>query len=193
MDLGYLEYYLIVVNLTGFLFFSLNHRLRAHKAGRRGESVSMITALLGGSLGILAAILLFDRKAEKDNMMQRVFVLCVFVIQTVAVLFIKGFHRDDINFAFWKLFYENKILSVYLVSVNLITLLAFGIDKFLAVRRRRRIRIVTLLGLSFLGGSIGGLVGMYAFRHKTKKDYFAFGIPLILMMQMALIFYVINL
>ncbi len=193
MNLGYLDYYLIAVNLTGFLFFTLNHRLRAHTSGRRRDPVFLFTALLGGSLGLLAAILLFDRKADKDNMMQRVFVLCVFVMQTVAVLFVKGYHRDEIHFAVWQLFYDNQILCVYLAAVNVITFLAFGIDKFLAVRRRRRIRIVTLLGLSVLGGSAGGLVGMYAFHHKTKKDYFAFGIPLILLMQMTLIFYAINL
>ena len=59
--------------------------------------------------------------------------------------------------------------------------------------RRGRIRILTLLGLSFIGGSVGGLIAMYAFRHKTKKDYFTVGLPLIMVMQVVVVFYLMNL
>ena len=47
----------------------------------------------------------------------------------------------------------------------------------------------TLLGLCFLGGSLGGLIGMYTFRHKTKQKYFTIGVPLMLITQVVLIIY----
>ena len=70
--------------------------------------------------------------------------------------------------------------------------IAFTIDKYNVVMHRSRIRIVTLLILSFFGGSIGGLSAMYLFKHKTKKDYFTVGLPMILAMQIVLIFYLMN-
>ena len=66
------------------------------------------------------------------------------------------------------------------------------IDKIAAIERKSRIRIVTLLGLSFVGGSIGGIIAMYLLRHKTRKDYFTVGLPLIIVMQIVLLFYVMN-
>lgn len=70
--------------------------------------------------------------------------------------------------------------------------IVFAIDKVNARTHRSRIRIVTLLGLSFAGGSIGGLISMYLFRHKTQKDYFTAGMPLIIIMQIVVIFCVMN-
>ena len=71
--------------------------------------------------------------------------------------------------------------------------MAYGVDKLNAMNGRSRIAIVTLLILAGVGGSIGGLIAMYLFRHKTNKDYFTVGIPLILLMQITVIFYVMNL
>ena len=85
---------------------------------------------------------------------------------------------------------EDLMLNSYLQK-NFHTL-AFAIDKFAAIEHRSRIRIVTLLGLSFLGGSFGGLLAMYLLRHKTKKDYFTIGIPLIIIMQIIVLFYIMN-
>ena len=59
-------------------------------------------------------------------------------------------------------------------------------------RSSGRIRIVTLLGLAFIGGSIGSLLAMYLLRHKTRKDYFTVGVPLIIVMQVVVIFYMMN-
>lgn len=81
---------------------------------------------------------------------------------------------------------------IYLAIINIVTFIAFAIDKLAAIEGRSRIRIVTLLGLAFIGGSFGGLLAMYTFRHKIKKDYFAVGIPLIIVMQVIVIFYLMN-
>lgn len=126
------------------------------------------------------------------NMMSRVFLICVLIIQIIAMLFIKGFHGEEINIAFWEFFGRNKILMIYLGIINVITFLAFAIDKLHAIKGKRRIRIITLLGLAFVGGSLGALLGMYTLRHKTKVDYFTVGVPLIMIMQAVVVFFVMN-
>lgn len=190
--LGTLEYYLIAINILGLILYGINTLLYRHTANGQIDTVLTFTSLLGGSLGMVFCMLLFDRKSVKDNMMSRVFIACVLVIQVVAYLFFKGVRGQEITFAFWEFFAVHKFLIVYLLAINVVTLIAFGIDKLNAVEHRGRIRIVTLLGLAFIGGSLGGLIAMYAFQHKTKKDYFTVGIPLIMVMQAVVIFYLMN-
>lgn len=193
LTMGALEYYLIGVNILGFILYGINTLLYRFTVDGQIDAVLTITSLLGGSLGMVLCILLFDRKSVKDNMMSRVFVACVFVIQVVAYLFFKGQKGQELTFSFWEFFAANKFLIVYIIAINVITHVAFGIDKINAIERRGRIRILTLLGLSFIGGSVGGLIAMYAFRHKTKKDYFTVGLPLIMVMQVVVVFYLMNL
>ena len=192
MELGVFEYYLIVVNVIGFVLFAVNTWLYSHTADGQIDVALTITSLLGGSAGILLSILVFDRKAEKGNMMSRVFIACIFVIQIVILLMVKGFVAKNITLAFWSFFNQHKVLIIYLVVINFITLAAFAIDKIAAIEGRSRIRIVTLLGLAFIGGSLGGLIAMYLFRHKIRKDYFTVGIPMIMLMQVFVIFYFMN-
>jgi len=166
--------------------------LYSHTENGQVDAVLTIWSLIGGSAGILLAIFLFDRKNVKDNMMSRVFIACVFVIQVIILLMIKGHHADNITPAFWEFFAKYKILLIYLAIINFIAFAAFAVDKVNAAEHRSRIRIVTLLGLAFVGGSIGSLLAMYLLRHKTKKDYFTVGIPLIMVMQVVVIFYAMN-
>ena len=186
------EKYLIAINIIGFLMYFINFLLYKYTKSANIDVILTLLALAGGSLGIFAFIVLFDRKSVKDNMMSRVFLICVLIIQIIATLFIKGFHGEKINFAFWEFFGRNKILMIYLGIINIITFLAFAIDKINAVKGKRRIRIITLLGLAFVGGSAGALLGMYTLRHKTKVDYFTVGVPLIMIMQVVVVFFVMN-
>lgn len=192
MDLTFLDKYLIMMNAVGFAAFALNAWLSLHTAKRQSDALLMLLSLLGGSLGIMIAVLLLDRKAVKDNMMSRVFVSCILVIQVIAVLTLKGFVAEKITLAFWIFFAEHRLFSYYLLLINLLTFAAFAIDKRRAVKNRPRVRIVTLLALSFVGGSLGGMAAMQLFHHKTRKDYFAIGEPLMLLMQSIVLFYLMN-
>lgn len=192
MELGFFEYYLIIVNIVGFILFAINTWLYSHTDEGQVDAALTVTSLLGGSIGILISILIFDRKAQKGNMMSRVFIACIFVIQIIIFLIMKGYIAENITFAFWKFFSQRKFLIVYLIAINFVTLTAFAVDKIAAIEGKSRIRIVTLLGLAFIGGSIGGLVAMYVFRHKTRLDYFTVGVPLIMVMQVVVIFYMMN-
>ena len=83
------------------------------------------------------------------------------------------------------------ILILYFLSINLISFLMMYIDKRRAIRKDWRISEAALIGVSIIGGSIGGYLGMKIFRHKTKHAKFFIGIPTILFIQVALIIYII--
>lgn len=187
-----IERYLIAINIIGFLMYFIDFLLYKYTKSSNIDVILTLLALAGGSAGIFAFIVLFDRKSVKDNMMSRVFLVCVLILQVIIILFIKGFHGNEINFDFLDFFGRNKILMIYLGIINVITFLAFAIDKINAVKGKRRIRIITLLGLAFVGGSAGALLGMYTLRHKTKVDYFTVGVPLIMIMQAVVVFFVMN-
>ncbi len=81
-----------------------------------------------------------------------------------------------------------KYFLIYLVIINIIAFLAMYIDKRKAKYGRWRIPEQTLLILAIIGGSIGAIAGMYTFKHKTKKLRFSVGFPVILILQIVLIF-----
>ena len=68
-------------------------------------------------------------------------------------------------------------LILYAVLINLAALIVFGVDKKRARRHEWRISERTLLLLALAGGSVGAMLGMLVFRHKTRKWYFILGIP----------------
>jgi len=74
----------------------------------------------------------------------------------------------------------------YFIGINVLTFLLYGIDKWKARRGKWRIPEDTLIWLAIAGGSIGALLGMYLFRHKTQHRKFTLGIPAILIVQAAL-------
>jgi len=78
------------------------------------------------------------------------------------------------------------VLLVWLAAINLVTFAVYGIDKAKAKRGTWRVPEKTLFLLPLLGGSLGALLGMRVFHHKTKHWYFVWGIPLILLAQLAL-------
>lgn len=80
---------------------------------------------------------------------------------------------------------------IYLVIINLIDFVMFGIDKAKAKRRERRIPEAVLIWTAIIGGTLGALIGMNFFRHKTKHIKFWIGLPSILAMQI-LIFIVLT-
>ncbi len=77
------------------------------------------------------------------------------------------------------------VIIAYLIVINLVTFIVFGVDKAKAKKHSWRIPEKTLFLLSIIGGSVGAIIGMHTFRHKTRKWYFAFGIPAILIIQLA--------
>lgn len=81
-----------------------------------------------------------------------------------------------------------KILLYFLI-INVIGFLAMAIDKWKAKNNSWRIPENTLFSITVLGGGIGTIVGMYVFRHKTKKPKFTIGMPVILVLEIVLVIY----
>lgn len=82
---------------------------------------------------------------------------------------------------------SSYILIGILVIMNLIGYMSMWSDKRRAIKNKYRISEKTLFIIALLGGSLGSILGMKQFRHKTKHWYFKYGMPLILIMQIALI------
>lgn len=76
----------------------------------------------------------------------------------------------------------------YFLILNIIGFVMMGIDKRKAIKGAFRIPEATLFIVALIGGSIGSILGMYTFRHKTRKRRFVYGMPLILILQTALLF-----
>ena len=80
-----------------------------------------------------------------------------------------------------------RLIIIYLIAINVVTFFLYGIDKWKAKRSKWRIPEATLLGLAVIGGSIGAWIGMKVWHHKTMHKKFKYGLPLILLAQIALI------
>lgn len=85
-----------------------------------------------------------------------------------------------------------KSILLLLIAVNLVSFALYGLDKVKAKRGLWRIRESTLLLVAALGGSLGALLGMELFRHKTKHWTFKILIPLFLLLHIALGVYVVR-
>ena len=78
-----------------------------------------------------------------------------------------------------------RTVLIYLVIINIATFILYGIDKHKAKNHQWRISEASLICVAVLGGSVGALLGMSVFRHKTKHLKFLIGVPLILILQIA--------
>ncbi|NLK93635.1 MAG: DUF1294 domain-containing protein [Clostridiales bacterium] len=81
----------------------------------------------------------------------------------------------------------NRFVIFFLLLINFISFIFMYIDKQKAIHKKWRIKESTLIGLAVLGGSIGMLLGMYTFRHKTKHPLFYIGGPTILILQIIIV------
>ena len=86
--------------------------------------------------------------------------------------------------------FTTQNILIYILIINVITFFMMWFDKHEAKIGDWRVPERTLFLLVLLGGGIGGIAGMYVFRHKTRKWYFKIGFPAILIMQIIFIIYV---
>ena len=82
------------------------------------------------------------------------------------------------------------IFIIYYLVINLVGLIIMGVDKRKAIKGAYRIPEATLFCTALLGGALGTTLGMRIFRHKTKHWYFVIGMPLILIVQLALMVWI---
>ena len=80
------------------------------------------------------------------------------------------------------------VMITYIAAINIVLFLLFGIDKLCAVCGWRRVSERVLLSVAFAGGCVGALMGMWLFRHKTKKVHFRVTLPAILLLHLILLY-----
>ena len=85
-----------------------------------------------------------------------------------------------------------KWILLLLAAVNLLAFVLYGVDKLKAKKGAWRIPEATLLLVAFLGGSVGALLGMEVFRHKTRHAKFRILVPLFLILHIALAVYMVK-
>ena len=79
------------------------------------------------------------------------------------------------------------LLLLYILAASIVAFVIYGVDKLCAKRDLRRVSEISLLMTALLGGSIGALMGMIVWRHKTLHAKFTIGVPLILLLQISLL------
>ena len=84
-----------------------------------------------------------------------------------------------------------KLIVLYLLIINALSFLLMLADKRKAQQNLWRIPEKTLFTAALFGGSVGSILGMYLFRHKTRHWYFVLGMPAILAAQIFLVFYLL--
>ncbi len=84
------------------------------------------------------------------------------------------------------------MLIYYLLAVNVLTFIVYGVDKWKARSGRWRVPEATLMGLAALGGSVGAWLAMQLFRHKTQKKKFRYGVPALFVLQVAAVLFYLN-
>ena len=82
-----------------------------------------------------------------------------------------------------------NLVLYYIVIINILTFIVYGIDKLKAKKGKLRIPESTLLLLAIIGGSIGAWFGMKVWHHKTMHKKFKYGIPLIIILQLGVLLY----
>ena len=194
--------YLIVVNVVAFLAFAVDFLLYArHPAIDDSAANSLVMSafpVAGGTVGALLALFLFTgllprRRMNKHNIAWWfTAIVCLIVWALVAAVKLGHVSLDASAGGIssgWDVG-RLKVLGVYLVVVNVVAFAAFAWDKHVAASGNdhgRRVPESWLLGLCLVGGSVGGLIAMHAVRHKTRKWYFVWGLPLLIVLHVVLI------
>lgn len=83
----------------------------------------------------------------------------------------------------------NKIIIYYLIVINIISFILTGLDKLLAIKKKRRISEFTLIIISFIGGAFGEILAMLLFHHKTKHIKFLLLNPLFMLLWLLIYLY----
>jgi len=192
--------YLIVVNVVTFLAFAVDFFLCMRFPALDDSTVNAlildIFPVAGGAVGMLIALFVFGgrgcgHRMNKDNIAWWFLAITCLIVWGLVVAVRYGLVTLDAGVAGvvsgWNLG-RLKILGIYLAIINVVTFAAFAWDKHVAASGNdyeRRAPEARLLGLCLIGGSVGGILAMHVFRHKTQKWYFVWGLPAFIVLDVA--------
>ena len=133
---------------------------------------------------ILTALLLLFRPLQKNP----------FFVLHFAFVIGAAWYTENYLFKVTPFVYKTFLLFIvyHLISVNLVTIIAYGVDKRAAIKRSWRVSEAKLHTLEFFGGWIGAFVAQKIFKHKTKKKSFQLTFWFMLVIQLAAIYYILT-
>ena len=196
--------HLIAINAATFVVFAIDYLLclkfPALDNMVANSLILDIFPIAGGAAGMLLALFLLGglgrgHRMNKDNIAWWFLaIVCLIVWGLVAAAKFGLLSPSmDIDVLLWGWNMDKLgVLAIYLAAANIVTFIAFVWDKHVAKNGNnpsRRLPEARLPALCLIGGSIGGLVAMYAVRHKTAKWYFVWGLPFFIVLDAAVAIY----
>ena len=194
--------YLLAANVVAFLAYTVDFLLCGlfpKLDDSKANAIAMcLFPIAGGAVGTLLALFVWNgrlpgHRINKGNVAWWFLAFACLIVWSAITAVVTGLVHvsPEELLASWNLT-ALKALDIYLAVINLVTLVIFITDKAAASNGndpRKRIPEACLLGLCLAGGSVGGLIGMYATRHKTKKWYFVYGLPVFLALDAGLVIF----
>lgn len=196
--------YLIIMNVVTFLAFTVDFFLCMVNPDLDNSAANSLILdvfpIAGGAVGMLLALFVWGglgrgHRMNKDNIAWWFLAIVCLVVWGLVVAAKFGLITLDTSIggilSGWDLG-KLRVMGIYLAVLNVITLAAFAWDKHVAESGNdygRRAPEARLLGLCLVGGSVGGMIAMNVVRHKTKKWHFVWGLPLFIILDIAVVLY----
>lgn len=193
--------YLIAINLITFILFTIDFFIMVKNdydldKGLMDSRLLTLFAVAGGGVGMFVALFIWTKKLNKRRVTKHNVawwfesILCI-ILWALICAWRWGLVQLDFELLLSQIdMFKLKTLGIYLAIMNIITFILFCYDKTLANRGKRRVREFVLIGMSFLGGSLGGILAMHLRRHKINDWYFVWGLPFFILVHIALLVYV---
>lgn len=181
--------YLIVINLFAVLLYFIDYLIfQRNGKGIKPNFICDIIVIGGGGLGALLISMILDPKLNKKNLLSRIYCIIWLFLYGIVLIVLYGPNKLRNIERLHSFYNEHLILCLYLAIINLVTFIAYGIDKIKAMLDKWRIREIYLLGLTIIGGSGGAILAMDLFNHKINSMHFMVGVPFILCAHLILMF-----
>ena len=193
MNLSYLMLYQCIINCITLILtikYLRNESLKQETSNWMDYAIAF-ASLSGGEIGVLLALMIRKRKVNKSTMTPYSFAITALVFHCF-ILYLLFADKSQLNLirSFISKYQHNGL--IYCIAINAITFISFAYDKIAAIHHYRRLPNALLLMEAFCFGSLGALIAMGYFSHKTHKIYFTLTIPLMLMMQLMMLGLLIN-
>ena len=194
MHLTNFQIYLLIINGIGLVVYLIAYLFRNRMGDWKDDraminKLFIIVSFLGGMIGIALGWAILEHRLHKASVSYLLFVLCTLVIWCCIYFSLYGSRALTIRGNAMEFLQKKGFLMLYLLVINVVTAGMFRRDKRYAEEDQGRIPVACLLGICMIGGSVGGLYGMYKYHHKTQVFYFRLGIPMIIVTETILILF----
>ena len=196
--------YLIIINVVTLAVFTIDFFLCMwipELDDTAANSLILdIFPIAGGAAGMLIALFVLGgigrgHRMNKDNIAWWFLAIICLIVWGFVALTRLGIITPAVSvegaLSGWGLT-KLKVLGIYLIAINIATFIAFSWDKAIASTGNdldKRIPEALLLGICLVGGSVGGFIAMHLVRHKTRKWYFVWGLPVFIVLDIAVVLY----